>query len=203
MRRELQQEESVFPNFAGFADLMSALCLLFIIIAGILLFQYKLQLVELNKTQLENIKLQAKNKNLLAEEKSLGNGAVPKRFIIPNELNGKVFFRKGEATIQSGFYNDLNILANEILAELGNGNFNFVEIEGHTDKQPITTYKFQDNWDLGAARAIAVVRYFVSRGIKPKQLSAVSHGEFKPTDNMETEDAYSKNRRIEITLLKK
>ena len=126
-----------------------------------------------------------------------------KKIIIPNELNGKVFFKTGEATIQNEFYSDLNLYADEILSELNNGNFNFVEIQGHTDRQPITSYKFQDNWDLGAARAIAVVRYLISRGIKPEQLSAVSHGEYKPTDYEETESAYEKNRRIEITLLKK
>ena len=191
MRREQHEDESLFPNFAGFADLMSALCLLFIIIAAILLFQYKTQLAELEKLVIEN--------------KSLKNVAepVPEKFIIPNELNGRVFFRTGEASIQSGFYKDLNIFANEIISELNKGNYNFVEIEGHTDKQPIITNTYEDNWDLGAARAIAVVRYFISRGIKPEQLSAVSHGEFKPTDNEENESAYSKNRRIVITLLKK
>lgn len=205
MRREIQEEESLFPNFAGFADLMSALCLLFIIVAAILLFNYKMQLADLKKIQLQNEKLQTENINLLANKKSLEKEAaeVPKKFIIPNELNGKVFFRTGEAIIQREFYSDLNIFANEILTEFNKGNFNFVQIEGHTDRQPITTYKFQDNWDLGAARANAVVRYFISRGIKPEQLSAVSHGEFKPTDNRINESAYSKNRRIEITLLKK
>lgn len=198
MRRELMEEESLFPNFAGFADLMSALCLLFILIAAILLFQYKNQLAELIEIQLQNNKLIIENKSLKNEEV-----LVPEKFIIPNELNGKVFFRTGEASIQSGFYKDLNLFANEIISELNRGNYNFVEIEGHTDKQPIITNKYEDNWDLGAARAIAVVRYFILKGIKPEQLSAVSHGEFKPTANEENEGAYSKNRRIVITLLRK
>ena len=135
MRRGLQEDESLFPNFAGFADLMSALCLLFIIVAAILLFQYKLQLAELNNIQIKNESLQTENKNLLAEQKKIlaekkvlekEAEAVPKKFIIPNELNGKVFFKSGEAKIQRAFYNDLNIFENEIRDELNKGNFNFV-----------------------------------------------------------------------------
>lgn len=205
MRRELHQEESLFPNFAGFADLMSALCLLFVIVAGILLFQYKLKVTQINSIQLQIGKLKLENKNLLAEKQKLeaDTASMPKIFIIPNELNGKVFFKTGEATIQNEFYNTLDLLASQIQAELLQGKYNFVEIQGHTDRQRISTWKFQDNWDLGSARAIAVVRYFILKGIQPEQLSAVSHGEFKPADVEESDEAFSKNRRIEITLLKK
>lgn len=212
MRRYMQEEEGLFPNFAGFADLMSALCLMFIIVAALILFQYKVQLAALGQVKatndnlsLDNQKLLEENKKLLAENKLLQKEveAAPKKFIIPNELNGKVFFRSGEAIIQREFYSSLNGIANDILSEINKGNFNFVQIEGHTDKQPIYTYKYQDNWDLGAARAAAVVRYFITRGIRPEQLSAVSHGEFKPAAYGESSNSYSQNRRIEITLLKK
>jgi flagellar motor protein MotB len=205
MRRPIQEDDNLFPNFAGYADLMSVLCLLFIIVAAILLVQNRAQLLSLGKEKATNRDINLEYQKLLKLRDSLQKevASVPKKYIIPNELDGKVFFKTGEATIQSEFYNSLNTYANEILIELRTGNFNFVQIEGHTDKHPIATFRFQDNWELGAARAIAVVRYFIKRGISAEQLSAVSHGEFKPNDLGESPDAYGNNRRIEITLLKK
>jgi chemotaxis protein MotB len=53
---------------------------------------------------------------------------------------------------------------------------------------------------LSAARAIAVVRYLISRGINAERLVAAGFGEFQPLDTAGTEEAYSRNRRIELKL---
>lgn len=217
--RDLHDNNDFSPNFAGFADLMTALFLVFIIISAILLFQYKIKLKEISIIELEKInlslqnkELRLKNSDLIVLNDTLKNKILlvnenlknqPKRIIIPNELNNKVFFSTGQANIRKEFYYTLDIVANKIKFELENNNYNFIQIEGHTDKQPIYSANYSDNWDLGASRAIAVVRYFIKKGISAEQLSAVSHGEFKPVDDRNLEEAYSKNRRIEITLLKK
>jgi chemotaxis protein MotB len=53
---------------------------------------------------------------------------------------------------------------------------------------------------LSAARAIAVVQYMISRGISPQHLVAAGFGEFQPLDADKTEDAFRRNRRIELKL---
>jgi chemotaxis protein MotB len=59
---------------------------------------------------------------------------------------------------------------------------------------------YRSNWDLSAARAISVVQYLVMRGVSPQHLVAAGFGEFQPLDAGETEEAYRRNRRIELKL---
>jgi chemotaxis protein MotB len=76
-----------------------------------------------------------------------------------------------------------------------------LRVDGHTDKRPLSgAGKFSTNWDLSAARAIAVVRYLQSKGMPPEHLVAAGFGEFQPLDLGDTEDAFKRNRRIELKL---
>src|SRR5437870_2289916 len=75
-----------------------------------------------------------------------------------------------------------------------------LRVDGHTDSRPITSPQFPSNWELSSARAIAVVQYLVSRGIPPQRLVAAGFGEFQPIDPARTEEAYQRNRRIELKL---
>ena len=63
--------------------------------------------------------------------------------------------------------------------------------------------RFPSNWELSAARAISVVRYLVDKGIPPDHLVAAGYGEFQPIEEGDSEDAMSKNRRIELKLTEK
>jgi chemotaxis protein MotB len=76
-----------------------------------------------------------------------------------------------------------------------------LRVDGHTDKRPLSgAGKFATNWDLSAARAIAVVRYLQSKGMPPEHLLAAGFGENQPLDLGDTEDAFKRNRRIELKL---
>jgi len=75
-----------------------------------------------------------------------------------------------------------------------------LRVDGHTDVRPITGGPFKSNWDLSAARAIAVVKYLVGKGVNPQRLVAAGFGEFQPIDTGTTDEAYRKNRRIEFKL---
>jgi chemotaxis protein MotB len=75
-----------------------------------------------------------------------------------------------------------------------------LRVDGHTDVRPISGGVFKSNWDLSAARAIAVVQYLISKGVSPQHLVAAGFGEFQPIDVAKTEDAYKRNRRIEFKL---
>jgi len=74
-----------------------------------------------------------------------------------------------------------------------------LRIDGHTDSRPVTG-RFPSNWELSAARAIAVVRRLVEDGVSPKHLVAAGLGEFQPLEEGTTEEVYARNRRIEIRL---
>jgi chemotaxis protein MotB len=74
-------------------------------------------------------------------------------------------------------------------------------VAGHTDAVPLRSSRFQDNWELSAARAVTVTRYLVEQGLSPKNLSAAGYGEFDPVGDNANDDGRQKNRRIEIILL--
>ena len=75
-----------------------------------------------------------------------------------------------------------------------------LRIDGHTDKRPINTERFRSNWALSSARAITVARALIDNGVPPRRLMAAGFGEFQPIDDRETEDAFRRNRRIELKL---
>lgn len=75
-----------------------------------------------------------------------------------------------------------------------------LQVDGHTDAQPINTPEFPSNWELSTARATSVVKYLISRGVPAKRLVAAGYGEFAPLEDGIDTDALRKNRRIELKL---
>ena len=76
-----------------------------------------------------------------------------------------------------------------------------LRVDGHTDSTPVTGGgQFKSNWELSAARAVSVVQYLISKGVSPQRLVAAGFAEFQPLDTAQTEDAYRRNRRIELKL---
>jgi chemotaxis protein MotB len=124
---------------------------------------------------------------------------VGDRFVFQSE----VFFDTGQAVLRPEGRAELDKLATA-LAELERqipGEIAWVlRVDGHTDIRPITGPTFRTNWDLSASRAISVVQYLIGRGISPQRLVAAGFGEFQPIDADRTEEAFSRNRRIELKL---
>lgn len=75
-----------------------------------------------------------------------------------------------------------------------------LRVDGHTDRVPIHSEKFASNWELSMARAVSVVRYLAEQGIPEERMVAAGFSKFHPIDLADTEEAYRKNRRIEIKL---
>ena len=75
-----------------------------------------------------------------------------------------------------------------------------LQVNGHTDHRPIHNDQFESNWELSTERAIAVVRYAIERGIPADHLSAAGFADNQPIDTGNSDDAYKKNRRIELKL---
>ncbi|MGA9323061.1 MAG: peptidoglycan -binding protein [Xanthobacteraceae bacterium] len=125
---------------------------------------------------------------------------VGDRFVFQSE----VFFDSGAAVLRPEGRAELDKLAGALL-ELDKqipSEINWVlRVDGHTDVRPLSgTTAFKTNWDLSAARAIAVVQYLISKGVPPQRLVAAGFGEFQPIDPGTTDEAYSRNRRIELKL---
>jgi chemotaxis protein MotB len=74
-----------------------------------------------------------------------------------------------------------------------------VQVRGYTDNvPPPKTSPFQNNWDLSAARAIAVVHQLIKNGVKPSKLSAAAYGASHPISTNATPQGRAKNRRVDI-----
>ena len=79
-----------------------------------------------------------------------------------------------------------------------------VRIEGHTDDVPIGPVlrsRYPSNWELSKARATAMVKYLVTRGIAPSRLAAAGYAETRPVAPNITEAGREQNRRIEVVLV--
>ena len=124
---------------------------------------------------------------------------VGDRFVFQSE----VFFDTGQAILRPEGRAELDKLATA-LTELDKqipGEIAWVlRVDGHTDIRPTTGATFRTNWDLSAARAISVVQYLIARGVSPQRLVAAGFGEFQPIDPERTDEAFSRNRRIELKL---
>ena len=58
-----------------------------------------------------------------------------------------------------------------------------VDVEGHTDDDPISTAKFPSNWELSDARAAAVARFLISRGVDPERITVIGYGDTRPKED--------------------
>ena len=128
-----------------------------------------------------------------------GIRVVGDRFVFESE----VLFDVGQAAVSGDGKAELDKLAAAVIdleREIPPEIPWIMRVDGHTDKRPITSPQFKSNWDLSASRAIAVVQYLVSKGVDPARLLAAGFGEFQPLDTAETDDAYRRNRRIELKL---
>ena len=77
-----------------------------------------------------------------------------------------------------------------------------INIQGHTDDTPISSEMFPTNWELSAARATAVLRYFLDKGIEPTKLTATGFADIFPLVPNDTEEGRARNRRVEFVLEK-
>jgi chemotaxis protein MotB len=125
---------------------------------------------------------------------------VGDRFVFQSEI----FFDTGKATLDKPEgRTELDGLASALL-ELEKkipGEIPWVlRVDGHTDVRPINSPQFKNNWELSVGRAISVVQYLIGKGVSPQRLVAAGFGEFQPIDPDKTDEAFNRNRRIELKL---
>ena len=124
---------------------------------------------------------------------------VGDRFVFQSE----VLFASGASDIATAGKKELAQLArtlNSIAPNIPKKINWILQIEGHTDHIPISNKRFQNNWELSAARAISVVEFLIGQGVPADRLSAAGYGEFQPLDKRRDEIGNRRNRRIEMKL---
>ncbi len=121
------------------------------------------------------------------------------RFIFQSEI----LFESGSTDIQSGGRVALSLIA-KTLIDLSNQiptDLNWIlQVDGHTDKVPISTARFPSNWELSHARALEVVKFFIQQGIPADKLSANGYGEHQPISLGSSPEDLKLNRRIELKI---
>tara|TARA_B100000686_G_C16805270_1_gene989597 strand:+ start:6627 stop:7766 length:1140 start_codon:yes stop_codon:yes gene_type:complete len=124
---------------------------------------------------------------------------VGDRFIFQSE----VLFESGSADIGVNGINELNKLSKillDITEKIPNDIPWVLQIQGHTDQNPISTILYPSNWELSAARAISVGRVLIKSGINSDKISVAGFAEFQPLEIGDDLESLRKNRRIEIKL---
>ena len=124
------------------------------------------------------------------------------RFIFQSEI----LFDSGSVEIQSSGRVALSLIAKTIIDLINDipTELNWVlQIDGHTDKVPISTSQFPSNWELSHARALEVVKFFIGQGIPADRLSANGYGEYQPINIGDSREDLKQNRRIELKITQK
>lgn len=112
-------------------------------------------------------------------------------------LKENILFKTAGADLAPSSAETLGVLAGA-LRELPNE----IVVEGHTDDVAITKARYRSNWELSVARSYAVIERLVGEGVAPERLVAAGYGEFHPAADNATRDGRSRNRRVELVILR-
>jgi chemotaxis protein MotB len=123
---------------------------------------------------------------------------IAQRGLVIRLLTDRVLFDSGAAELKPAATPVLSKVA-EIVAREGKHQ---VMVEGHTDPVPIHGTLFPTNWELSTARASRVVRFLIGGGVARRRLSAAGYASLHPIANNATAAGRSRNRRVEIVLLR-
>lgn len=152
-----------------------------------------------------NFKLTAEGYQEYMEEISVsnenGDGSMNKIFyIVPDEepelltLDNLIFSRGSDRITESSFQG-----LDELVAFLEDRPSLVIQLEGHTD--------FAGNADanmrLSEARVLAVKDYLVKQGVKNNRVLTKAFGGSQPLFTERTDEAKTKNRRVEVRIIKR
>jgi len=120
------------------------------------------------------------------------------------EFSSNILFTSGKADLLPA----IKPTFTEIAEELKNETYRSytIEVEGHTDDNPIHTAEFPSNWELSARRATNVIRFMLDADVEKSRLKAAGYADIHP--KVPNRDAAGKpipenqarNRRIVIRL---
>jgi chemotaxis protein MotB len=117
------------------------------------------------------------------------------------EVSGDLLFEPNHAELRSAGKGVLMEIARAIETSSPPSSGRRFLVTAHVDDEPIKSKRYRTSWDLTVARAVSVVAYLVSLGVKPESLTAAGAGSYDPLVANDSKDDRAKNRRVEIALL--
>ncbi len=123
---------------------------------------------------------------------------ITQRGLVIRLLTDKVLFDSGQAVLKAQSAPILSKTA-QLLTIAGDHD---VAVEGHTDNMPIHGSVYPTNWELSTARASRVVRYLIDNGAAKMRMSAAGYAALHPIADNTTEAGRSRNRRVEVVVLR-
>ena len=186
----------------SYADLITTLMVLFLALYAMQLAKHKESEIrtaaQRTSTPASADKVPPVDQALLASLEALRQRGeitiVPAARGVEIGINAKILFNAGDATLLPESLGVLGRVA-EVLRGAPVGN---ILVEGHTDSTPISNAKYASNWKLSSARAGAVVRYLVERGIEPHRLAAIGRADNFPLVAGSDPASRALNRRVTL-----
>jgi chemotaxis protein MotB len=112
-------------------------------------------------------------------------------------LRQAAFFPSGEDVVNSAAYPSFDKIA-QVVRELPNP----MRLEGHTDSVPIHNPRFRSNWELSAARSIAVLELLATRyGVPRGRMAIAGYADTVPVASNDDEEGRRHNRRVDLVIL--
>lgn len=199
---------------SSFLDIILLLMSFFIIIIGISKFDSFNLALESTSDSWEN--------SVTLKERSINNLYLELSLLLEEEISKKLMIIILEN-------NEINLtLSNELLYEVGSAELYpkgmdvlqriasrislveeeefFVDVEGHTDNQPVIGGRYESNWDLSTARSSNVVEVLLNNGFNPRRIRASGYADAQPmVPNVDSlgnpiEENQARNRRFEIRM---
>jgi chemotaxis protein MotB len=110
-------------------------------------------------------------------------------------LSEKLLFKSGKAEVEP---EGMSVI--DTLAQILRGIDKQISIDGHTDSDPIRSFRYESNWHLSVARAVNVGYFLVERGISESNLMLRGFGAQRPVAPNSSIEGKAKNRRVEINI---
>ena len=111
-------------------------------------------------------------------------------------IREKGSFDSGSALLNTSFVGVIDKIAGALTQIEGK-----LAVEGHTDNVPINTLAYPSNWDLSAARSVAVVRRMLDIApLTPTRVTASGFADTRPQAVNSSAEGRARNRRVEIVV---
>jgi len=123
---------------------------------------------------------------------------ITRRGLVIRLLTDGVLFDSGQAKVKPRAMPVLKKIAGLLQVDKDHP----INVEGHTDNVPISSSRYPTNWELSTARASSVVRLLISDNAPASRLGAVGYAQLHPIASNSSAPGRSRNRRVEIVLLR-
>ena len=152
-------------------------------------------------TEDEQFKKVKRDLDEYAEQNGLKNKLeteITRRGLVIRLLTDGVLFDSGEAKIKPRAVPLIEKIARLLQVDEEHP----INVEGHTDNVPIQSSQYPTNWELSTARAASVVRLLIADNAPADRLGAVGYAQLHPIASNSSAAGRSRNRRVEIVLLR-